>query len=97
MDSDDQNFKSCSSKNKCDIENNLIDNYKVDNTNDEDQCLDKNGNRLNGKEELNDCSCTRNLNENHLEDKFMRKLQAQAMSISDDDYGEAYMILLIFF
>ena len=71
-----------------------MDDYKVDsecnNTNDEDQCLDKNGNRLNGKEEPIECSCTRNSNDNHLEDKFMRKLQTQAMSISDDDYGKAF-------
>lgn len=78
MDSDDQNYNSCKSKNKCDIENNLIDDYKVD----------KNGNRLNDKEEIIDCSCTRNSNDNHLDEKIMRKLQAQAMSISDDDYGE---------
>lgn len=90
MDSDDQNFNSCTNKNKCDIENNLIDDYKVDNssTNDDDQCMDKNGNRLSDKEEIIGCSCTRNSDDNHLDDKIMRKLQTQAMSISDDDYGE---------
>lgn len=100
MDSDDQNFNSCNSKSKCDIENNLIDNYKADsegnNIIDEDQGLDKNGNRLNDKEEIIDCSCTRNSNDNHLDEKIMRKLQTQAMSISDDDYGKAFMRALFY-
>lgn len=87
MDSDDQNFNS-SSKIKCDIDNNFIeDAFKTDD--DDHNCLDGNGNRLNNdKEESNECNCMRNSSDNHLDEKIMRKLQAQAMSISDDDYGE---------
>lgn len=88
MDSDDQNFTSNRSKIKCDIDNNIIDDYKSDLV-DVDQCvdgMDTNGNRLNDKGEIFECNCMRNSSDNQIDEKFMKKLQA--MSISDDDYGE---------
>lgn len=95
MDSDDQN---CSNKIKFDIENNLIeDDYKTDI---DGNCgIDGNGNRIDAKEEIIDCNCISE--DNHLDEKIMRKLQqAQAMSISDDDYGktcENFLELLCYF
>lgn len=89
MDSDDQNFASNRSKIKCDIDNNIIDDYKADLEEDVDQCVgavDGNGNRLDSKSEVFECTCMRSLSDNQLDEKIMRKLQA--MSIADDDYGE---------
>jgi formiminotetrahydrofolate cyclodeaminase len=98
MDSDDQNFnKKCDMENS----ELVLDIDKINGNSNQKQYVDGNGNQVvdddkdrtqNNEHEAVECSCVgvngnlSQINDNHIDEKIMRKLQA--MSISDDDYGK---------